>query len=185
MRWSTLYELGGVETSRRAAAYLRALWRMGYLDILPTPEGIPRVEMTARGQKILTHVTSQGEGSGTCEICGQPVDSFLRGRIERALSSLEKDYSVEVSITFCCTECLVLPEHLLRRLSAFMRRWNSSGRPRTVQAETWVVEPMEITGFLDARYRPAQLYLDVQPRKGNAQTVAAPDAEVPSGSLTG
>ena len=44
-----------------------------------------------------------------------------------------------------------------------MRRWNSSGRPRTVQAETWVVEPMEITGFLDARYRPAQFYLDVQP----------------------
>jgi len=182
MKWSGLCDLGSSESSRRAAAYLRALWRMGYVDLLPAGEGPPSLQMTARGQKILAHVTSHGEGSGVCEVCGGPVDSFNRDRVERTLGAFEKDYGVEVSITFCCTSCLSLPEHLLRRLTAFLRRWYSSGRPRAVLAESWVVEAMEITGFLDSRYRPAQFYLDVQPHRGAGAAAGSEEAHAVVGS---
>lgn len=180
MKWSALCDLSASESSRRAAAYLRALWRMGYVDLVPAAEGPPLVQMTARGLKILAHVTSQGEESGVCEVCGARVDSFHRDRLERTLSAFEKDYGIELSITYCCTSCLTLPEHLLRRLAAFLRRWYSSGRPRAVLAESWVVEDMEITGFLDSRYRPAQFYLDVQPRKGARPMVAEAEGLVES-----
>ena len=185
MKWSGVCDLGASESSRRAASYLRALWRMGYVDLLPAAGGPPSVRMTARGLKILTHVTSHGEGTGICEVCGARVDSFHRDRIERTLGAFEKDYGIEVSITFCCTGCLVLPEHLLRRLAAFLRRWYSSGRPRAISTESWVVEDMEITGFLDSRYRPAQLYLDVQPRKGALLAAAEEEEEAAEGEAAG
>jgi hypothetical protein len=141
---------------------------MGYLELVSPGVGGPGFALTGRGEKLLQFVTTESESQGCCEICGDPADPYDRGRVEDTLATLEKDYGVEISITLCCTRCLTLPEHLLRRVGSMLRRWRNSGGPRTVQADTWVIDPMELTGFLDARYRPAQYYLDVQPRRSGA-----------------